>query len=267
MEAAGKKILTIEGVGTADHLHPLQRIGHAHVAADCGFCTAGWVVTAKGLLDKNRNPSEGEVKAALAGHICRCAAYPSIIRTVLDTAAVMRGGKEPTVEPHSIVQVKQPMVRDFATHGGHAPGDQLIEGARKTVTKKWQGYPPEHLNVIGTMLPALPEVSIPRFTGTALYASRVRFPDMLHARFLTCPHPRARLTSIDTSAAEKMPGVAQILRRRVARSSSGADRRRPGTLRGNRSSPALSRDSGRSCRHRRRRYRGSGRRCDRGDQG
>ena len=91
MEAAGKKILTIEGVGTADHLHPLQRIGHARVAADCGFCTAGWVVTAKGLLDKNRNPSEDEVKAALAGHICRCAAYPSIIRTVLDTAAVMRG--------------------------------------------------------------------------------------------------------------------------------------------------------------------------------
>ena len=88
---------------------------------------------------------------------------------------------------------------------------ELIEGARKTVTKKWQGYPPEHLNVIGTMMPALPEVSIPRFTGTAEYASRVRFPDMLHARFLTSPHPRARITSIDTSAAGKMPGVAYIL--------------------------------------------------------
>ena len=54
-------------------------------------------------------------------------------------------------------------------------------------------------------------MSIPRFTGKAQYASRVRFPDMLHARFLTCPHPRARITSIDTSAAEKMPGVAHIL--------------------------------------------------------
>jgi len=211
MEAAGRKILTIEGVGTAEHLHPLQRIGHTHVAADCGFCTAGWVVTAKGLLDKNRNPSEDEVKAALAGHICRCSAYPSIIRTVLDTATVMRGGKEPLVEPHSIVHVKQPMVRDYGTHGGHAPGDRLIEGTRKTITKKWQGYPPERLNVIGTLLPALPEVSIPRFTGTAEYASRVRLPNMLHARFLTCPHPRARLTSIDTTAAEKMPGVAHIL--------------------------------------------------------
>src|SRR5579863_5936631 len=53
-EAVGRKILTIEGMGDEKNLHPLQRIGHTHVAADCGFCTAGWIVTAKGLLDKNR---------------------------------------------------------------------------------------------------------------------------------------------------------------------------------------------------------------------
>ena len=84
-EAVGKKILTIEGVGDEKNLHPLQRIGHTRVAADCGFCTAGWVVTAKGLLDKNPNPNEDQVKAALAGHICRCSAYPNIIRTVMDS--------------------------------------------------------------------------------------------------------------------------------------------------------------------------------------
>jgi CO/xanthine dehydrogenase Mo-binding subunit/aerobic-type carbon monoxide dehydrogenase small subunit (CoxS/CutS family) len=211
MEAAGKKLLTIEGVGTESSLHPLQRLGHMHVAADCGFCTAGWVVTAKGLLDTNRNPSEDDVKAALAGHICRCAAYPSIIQTVLDSAAVLRGEKEPAVEPHSIVHIKQPMVRDFATHGGHAPGDRLIESPSGTVTKKWQGYAPENLKVIGRPMAALPEVSVPRFTGKAEYASRVRFPNMLHARFLTCPHPRARIIDIDASAAERMPGVAHIL--------------------------------------------------------
>src|SRR5690349_17649421 len=114
MEAAGRKILTIEGVGDEQRLHPLQRIGHTHVAADCGFCTAGWVVTAKGLLDTNKDPSEDEVKAALAGHICRCAAYPSIVRTVLDAAAVMRGEPEPQAAPHSIVHITQPMVRDYA---------------------------------------------------------------------------------------------------------------------------------------------------------
>src|SRR3984885_11342666 len=99
-EAVGKKILTIEGVGDEKNLHPLQRVGHMRVAADCGFCTAGWIVTAKGLLDKNPNPDEGQVKAALAGHICRCSAYPNIIRAVMDSAAVMRGSKTPiTPEP------------------------------------------------------------------------------------------------------------------------------------------------------------------------
>src|SRR3984885_11929995 len=52
-EAAGKKILTIEGVGDEKNLNPLQRVGHMRVAADCGFCTAGWVVTAKAFLDRN----------------------------------------------------------------------------------------------------------------------------------------------------------------------------------------------------------------------
>ncbi|HEV3198166.1 MAG TPA: 2Fe-2S iron-sulfur cluster-binding protein, partial [Bryobacteraceae bacterium] len=211
-EAAGKKILTIEGVGDEKNLHPLQRIGHTRVAADCGFCTAGWVVTAKALLDKNLNPSEADVKAALAGHICRCASYSAIIRTVMDSAAVLRGDKikiEPA--PDSIIQIKQPMVRDYSTNGGHLPGDELLEGSRKTPTRKWQGYPPQNLNELGKPLPPLPEVSVPRFTGKAQYASRVWFPDLLYARFLTCPHPHARIKNLDTAAAEKMPGVKYIL--------------------------------------------------------
>jgi CO/xanthine dehydrogenase Mo-binding subunit/aerobic-type carbon monoxide dehydrogenase small subunit (CoxS/CutS family) len=211
-EAAGKKILTIEGVGDEKNLHTLQRVGHTHVAADCGFCTAGWVVTAKALLDKNTNPSEDQVKAALAGHICRCASYPAIIRTVMDSAAVLRGDKSKIeAAPESILHIKQPMVRDYSTSGGHLPGDELVEGRRKIVTKKWQGYPPENLNVLGKPMPALPEVSIPRFTGKAQYASRVWFRDLLYTKFLTCPHPHARIKNVDTSAAEKMPGVAHIL--------------------------------------------------------
>jgi len=204
-EAAGQKIVTIEGIS-----HPLQTIGHTRVAADCGFCTAGWVVTAKALLDRNRHPTEDDVKAALAGHICRCAAYPNIIRTVMDAAAVARG-EHPNIAPatDSVIRINLPMVRDYATAGGHDPGDTLVEG--KKIIRKWQGYPPENLNVIGKALPPLPEVSLPRFTGKAQYASRVWFPDMLYARFLTSPHPHARIRAIDTSAAEKMPGVAHIL--------------------------------------------------------
>jgi len=94
MEAAGKKIFTIEGLGDEKNLHPLQKIGYMYVAADCGFCTPGWSVTAKALLDKNPNPSVADVKKALSGHICRCAAYSAIIRTVVDTGKVLRGEAE-----------------------------------------------------------------------------------------------------------------------------------------------------------------------------
>src|SRR5437667_10951008 len=94
MEAVGKKIFTVEGFGDERTLHPLQKVAYLYMAADCGFCTPGWEVTAKALLDKNLNPSVDEVKSALAGHICRCAAYSSIIRTVIDTGKVLRGEAE-----------------------------------------------------------------------------------------------------------------------------------------------------------------------------
>jgi xanthine dehydrogenase YagT iron-sulfur-binding subunit len=94
MEAVGKKIFTVEGLGDEKNLHPLQRVAHLYSAAECGFCTPGWEVTAKGFLDKNPNPTVEQVKAALAGHICRCAAYAAIVRTVMDTGKVLRGEAE-----------------------------------------------------------------------------------------------------------------------------------------------------------------------------
>ncbi len=117
------------------------------------------------------------------------------------------------IEPHlhSAIIVNQPMVRNFSTGGGHLPGDTLVEGDDKIVTKKWQGYPPENLNIIGKLNPPMPEVAIPRFTGKAEYATRVWFPNMLLAKLLTSPHPHARVRRLDASKAEKMPGVAYIL--------------------------------------------------------
>ena len=94
MEAVGKKIFTVEGLGDEKNLHPIQKVGYLYMAADCGFCTPGWEVTAKALLDKNNNPSEDDVRSALAGHICRCAAYPAIVRTVVDAGKVLRGEAE-----------------------------------------------------------------------------------------------------------------------------------------------------------------------------
>jgi aerobic-type carbon monoxide dehydrogenase small subunit (CoxS/CutS family) len=93
-EAVGKQIFTVEGMGTEANLHPIQRVGYIHMAADCGYCTAGWEVTAKGLLDTNPNPTVDEIKTALSGHICRCAAYAAIVQTVVDAGRVLRGEAE-----------------------------------------------------------------------------------------------------------------------------------------------------------------------------
>jgi CO/xanthine dehydrogenase Mo-binding subunit len=127
---------------------------------------------------------------------------------------------EAVPESGTIVHIKLPMVRDYSTGGGHHAGDELVEGDDRIVTKKWQGYLPENLNVVGHSMPPLPEVSIPRFTGKAEYASRIWFPNLLYAKFLTCPHPHARIRTLDTSKAERMPGVAYVLTYRNAPKSS-----------------------------------------------
>jgi CO/xanthine dehydrogenase Mo-binding subunit len=120
---------------------------------------------------------------------------------------------KPKIVPttHDVIIVNQPMVRTFSTGGGHGPEDTLVEGDAKIVTKKWQGYPPVNLNLIGKPHAPMPQVAIPRYTGKAEYATRVMFPNMLYAKLLTSPHPRCRITRLDTSVAAKMPGVAAIL--------------------------------------------------------
>src|ERR1700758_4211107 len=110
-------------------------------------------------------------------------------------------------KPESCVIISQPMVRDFSTGGGHQPGDTLVEGDQKIVTRKWQGYPPQNLNLIGKSHPAMPEVGIPRVTGKAEYATRVNLPNMLWVKIVTSPHPRAKVKTVDAAKAQTMPGV------------------------------------------------------------
>jgi xanthine dehydrogenase molybdenum-binding subunit len=121
---------------------------------------------------------------------------------------------EPTL--HHTRIITQPMVRNFSTGGGHGPGDTLIEGDGKFVTKKWQGHPPENLAVIGRPQPPLRAVVEPRYRGTAEYATRVRLPNMLYAKFLRTTDPRVAIKRLDTAKAETMPGVAYVLTYRNA---------------------------------------------------
>jgi xanthine dehydrogenase molybdenum-binding subunit len=121
---------------------------------------------------------------------------------------------EPSLEGAHIIT--QPMVRNFSTGGGHGPGDTLVEGDARIVTRKWQGFPPVDLQIIGKLQAPLREVVEPRYRGTAEFATRVRLPNMLYAKFLRCPYPHATIRGLDTTAAEKMPGVHHVLTYRNA---------------------------------------------------
>ena len=83
----GKKIVTIEGLADGERLHPIQKSFSEHGGYQCGFCTSGQMMAAKALLHKNPKPTEKEVRAALAGNLCRCGAYPKIIESALGASA------------------------------------------------------------------------------------------------------------------------------------------------------------------------------------
>ena len=89
-EAEGRTIATIEGVAEGSELHPIQRKFLEKGALQCGFCTPGFIVASKALLDQNPDPSESEVRYWLAGNLCRCTGYDKIVRAVLDSAAELR---------------------------------------------------------------------------------------------------------------------------------------------------------------------------------
>ena len=90
VEAAGKEVTTIEGIASADGLHPLQQKFLEHAALQCGVCTPGFIVAAKALLERNPNPTETEIRYALAGNLCRCTGYDKIVHAVQASAKELR---------------------------------------------------------------------------------------------------------------------------------------------------------------------------------
>lgn len=94
--ADGARITTLEGIGTPGHLHPLQKAWILHGGAQCGFCTPGFIVSAKALLDHNPKPTREQVRDWFQDHrnACRCTGYKPLVDAVMDAAAVMRGEKD-----------------------------------------------------------------------------------------------------------------------------------------------------------------------------
>ena len=83
----GKHILTIEGLGEKGEFHPLQKSAVEHEAVQCGFCTPGWLMSAKALLDQNPQPTPEEVRTAISGNLCRCTGYKQIEESILAVSA------------------------------------------------------------------------------------------------------------------------------------------------------------------------------------
>jgi aerobic-type carbon monoxide dehydrogenase small subunit (CoxS/CutS family) len=89
-QAAGRNVLTIEGLATKDSLHPIQRAFEERASLQCGFCGPGAILSAKALLDENPNPSVQEIRDALAGNLCRCTGYTKMIAAIQDAADRLR---------------------------------------------------------------------------------------------------------------------------------------------------------------------------------
>ncbi|MGE5349763.1 MAG: (2Fe-2S)-binding protein [Actinomycetota bacterium] len=92
-DVSGKSVVTIEGLGEGEELHPVQQAFIDHDALQCGFCTPGMIVTAVGFLGKNPSPTRGEIVAGLEDNLCRCGAHTRIIDAVEEAAGKIKGGK------------------------------------------------------------------------------------------------------------------------------------------------------------------------------
>ncbi|MBI3089976.1 MAG: molybdopterin-dependent oxidoreductase [Candidatus Tectomicrobia bacterium] len=177
-------IETIEHIGAPDNLHPLQAGFLVHQGSQCGFCTPGQIMTAKALLDKNSNPTPAEVKKALTGNLCRCTGYQQILESVLDAARVIR-------EKRSAKELLEP---------------HIFDPSRWKVVSS-DGAPTTHL--VGTS--AVRVDGIANVTGRSKYTEDLdEMVGALYMHTVRTEHPHAKMLSLDTTAAEKYPGVVAV---------------------------------------------------------
>jgi aldehyde oxidoreductase len=169
------EIITIEGIGTPQHLHPLQQAWITYGGVQCGFCSPGFIVSAYGLLLKNKNPTREEVREWFRQHrnVCRCTGYKPLVDAVMAAAKVMRG-----------------------------------EASMADITFD----PAAHKDYYGSELPR--PAALPKVTGLADYGDdlKLKMPEgTVHLAVVLSEVHHAKIISIDTSEAEKMPGVIKVM--------------------------------------------------------
>jgi putative selenate reductase molybdopterin-binding subunit len=204
VDANGKEITTLEGLGSNNQLHPLQKAFMETGAIQCGFCTPAQILSAKALLDRNLNPTEDEVRQALNGVLCRCTGYVRGVDAVLRAAAMLRGEK---VQPYTHIEMTLP--KDTAQI-------KLPEGYYRRDGRR-NPLPPlvltpaemEKTKVIGKSKIKVDAKKLA--LGRPVFTDDITLPDMLYGVLLTSPHAHARIRKIDASRARSMPGVRAVL--------------------------------------------------------
>ena len=182
-QAVDHNIVTIESIGEhpdqgwkkTDGLHPIQKAFIENGAIQCGYCTPAQILAAWALLKRNPNPTETEVREAIAGVLCRCTGYHKPVQAILRAAAVMRGENVGELERINILST--PETKTFQRVGKPDPKVDAI--------KLSQGKP--------------------------AYTADIEMRGLLHAKVLHSPYAHARIKSIDTSLARSLPGVAAVL--------------------------------------------------------
>ncbi len=99
VQANGKEITTVEGLATAEGVHPIQEGFKENHGLHCGFCTPGMMLRAIELLEKNPNPTEEEIRWGISGNLCRCTGYNNIVKAIKYAGAKIRGDELPSTEP------------------------------------------------------------------------------------------------------------------------------------------------------------------------
>lgn len=202
IDVGARKVVTVEGLARGENLTPIQQQFIAHDAMQCGFCTPGMVMACAALLAKNPHPSLDDVKTAVSGNLCRCGTYPKVFAATLAAAGA-----------------KLPRGTQVTAHAAVLHDEIKVERA--------EGDPPpwptsDKLKIIGKATPRLDGRL--KVTGAARYTADVRLPGMLFARRVTSPYAHARVKAIDTSAAERLPGVRAVY---VVERAEGAKLRNP----------------------------------------
>ena len=212
VQVDGMDILTVEGIGRSGALHPLQQAFIETGAIQSGYNTPAQILAAYALLENNPDPTEADVREAIAGVLDRESGYIKPIQAILRAAAVMRGEEVPPYAPLERAIPDSSGLFDMTLHEPEDTGWGFDPTTRTLTKHPALVLAPQALlqtKVIGKSEPKVDAVKLA--LGKGVYADDIEMRGMLHAALLTSPHAHARIRHIDTSQAKALPGVHAVL--------------------------------------------------------